>query len=302
VGDPISMQIAPDGKIWVLEMRGYMNGRRTAKGEDAAGGHAWRCWRTRTATVAWTSARCLRKGFVMPRAMSLVGDGVLVGGAADACGIMRDTNGDGVADRENGSREATTATTSNPEHNANGLGVDDGQLDLLGESHGAVSLRRRGEICAGRRRSRAGSGASRRTTRGGSSTTATATRCAYDAVPSAYLRRNPNVAGHGHQCAARWRARLATFPGRVTPGINRGYKTLDKEGKLMSVTAACGPVVYRGTTVSGGVSRRCVYRGAVGQSHQAHQTHGEATARCRGSNAYEGTEFLDVDGRAVSGR
>ena len=27
-------------------------------------------------------------------------------------------------------------------------------------------------------------------------------------------------------------------PGRVTPGINRGYNTLDKEGKLMSVTAA----------------------------------------------------------------
>ena len=33
VGDPIALQIAPDGKFWVLEMRGYMNDV-DGKGED----------------------------------------------------------------------------------------------------------------------------------------------------------------------------------------------------------------------------------------------------------------------------
>lgn len=38
------------------------------------------------------------------------------------------------------------------------------------------------------------------------------------------------------------------YPRRATEGVNRGYQkdVLDKEGKLINVTSACGPVVYRG--------------------------------------------------------
>jgi hypothetical protein len=86
-------------------------------------------------------------------------------------------------------------------------------------------------------------------------------------------------------------SRLATFPGRVTPGINRGYNTLDKDGKLMSVTAACGPVIYRGglfpeefrgdafiAEPSGNLIKRIKLT--------------EKDGAIKGSNAYEGTEFL----------
>ena len=39
----------------------------------------------------------------------------------------------------------------------------------------------------------------------------------------------------------------ATFPGRVNPGVNRGYtEDVNLEGKLQRVTAACGPTIYRG--------------------------------------------------------
>jgi mono/diheme cytochrome c family protein len=37
------------------------------------------------------------------------------------------------------------------------------------------------------------------------------------------------------------------FPGRVSPGINRGYTAImSLDGYLKTVTAACGPVIYRG--------------------------------------------------------
>jgi len=32
-------------------------------------------------------------------------------------------------------------------------------------------------------------------------------------------------------------ATLKVWPGRVTPGINRGYKTLDENAKMYAVTA-----------------------------------------------------------------
>src|SRR4029079_6319419 len=66
-----------------------------------------------------------------------------------------------------------------------------------------------------------------------------------DVVPTAYLKRNSNfsAAGANVQLAP---ANLKVWPGRVTPGINRGYRTLDEQGKMYAVTAACGPVIYRG--------------------------------------------------------
>ena len=44
------------------------------------------------------------------------------------------------------------------------------------------------------------------------------------------------------------RASNKTFPRRVTPGVNRAYRpgTLDSTGRLIDVTSASGPVIYRG--------------------------------------------------------
>jgi hypothetical protein len=69
----------------------------------------------------------------------------------------------------------------------------------------------------------------------------------YDAVPSAYLKRNPAFTASGANVRLSGAAgKLPIWPGRMTTGVNRGYKILNSEGKITSMTAASGPMVYRG--------------------------------------------------------
>ncbi|MAG57356.1 MAG: dehydrogenase [Planctomycetes bacterium] len=66
-------------------------------------------------------------------------------------------------------------------------------------------------------------------------------------VPSHYTVRNPNL-GRGHGADVRVATDERTWPARITPGVNRGYRkgTLRKDGRLARFTAACGPTIYRG--------------------------------------------------------
>jgi putative membrane-bound dehydrogenase-like protein len=70
-------------------------------------------------------------------------------------------------------------------------------------------------------------------------------RC--DLVPTHYLSRNANFRGDN---GVNYRVvkDQATYPCRITPGVNRGYRSgqLRKDGTLATVTAACGVGVYRG--------------------------------------------------------
>ncbi len=68
-----------------------------------------------------------------------------------------------------------------------------------------------------------------------------------DLVPSEYYFRNPfyrATAGLNLQPLKD----QTVWPGRVNPGVNRGYqeKQLKPDGRLATYTATCGPVIYRG--------------------------------------------------------
>jgi glucose/arabinose dehydrogenase/mono/diheme cytochrome c family protein len=285
VGDPISMQIAPDGKLWVLEMRGYMNDV-DGKGEDQPLGVIAVLDDT-DGDGRMDQRTVFAKDLVMPRAMALVGDGLLVAEPPHLW-FLRDTNGDGAAD-EKTEIAKDYATTGNHEHNANGLvwmmdnWIYSGNATVRFRYEGAGKFARDGTI-----------------TRGQWGITQDDTGRLYynsnsdplriDAVPSAYLRRNPNFTATATNVKVT-PARLPTFPGRVTPGINRGYNSLDQAGKLMSVTAACGPVIYRGGLFPAEFRGDAFIAEPSGNLIKRIKL-AEKDGAVTGTNAYEGSEFL----------
>jgi glucose/arabinose dehydrogenase/mono/diheme cytochrome c family protein len=285
IGDPIAMQFGPDGRLWVLEMRGYMP---TA---DAIGEREPVCSVAVLTDTDKDGRYDKRVEFadklVMPRAISLVGDGLLIAEPPHLW-FFRDTNGDGVADDKTEIAN-DYGNITNPEHNANGLmwALDNwiysanytSRFRWLGEgkfARDATVTRGQWGITqddAGRIYYNSNSDPLR-----------------YDAMPSAYLKRNAafNAAGANFQLVP---ATLRIWPNRVTTGVNRGYKTLDAQGKITSMTAAAGPVVYRGALFPADFRGDAfVPEPSANLIKRIKLT--EKDGKVSGANAYEGTEFM----------
>ncbi len=286
VHDPVAMTFGPDGRMWVVEMSGYM---RDAEGLDE---------NTKVGSIAVLEdtdgdgradkRTTFLSGLVMPRAVALVGDGVLVAEPPHLW-FARDTNGDGVAD-EKTEVMSDYGNTHNPEHTANGL-----MWALDNWIYNANHTQRfrylgDGKFSTEVTHSRGQWGITQDDT-GRIYYNSNSDPLRADVVPAAYFRRNPFFtapAGINVQVAP---ARLPIWPSRVTTGVNRGYKSLNDEGKISAVTAACGPVIYRGSLFpeafygnafiaepAGNLVKRLVLT----------ETAGHLLAR----NAYTNTEFL----------
>ena len=285
VGDPISVQFGPDGKLWVLEMRGYMpdvdgNNEREPVGVIAVLTDTDGDGRFDKRTVFLDK-------LVMPRAMSLVGDGLLVA-EPPRLWFCRDTNGDGVSDQKT-EIAADYGNITNPEHNSNGLmwAMDNW---IYSANHttrfrydGGAKFTRDATVTRGQW------GISQDDT-GRIYYNSNSDPLRVDVIASAYLKRNPNFSGAGAnvQLAP---GNLRVWPGRVTPGINRGYSTLDADGKMTSVTAACGPVIYRGSLFPAEFRGDAFIAEPSGNLIKRLKL-AESDGSLKGANAYEGTEFL----------
>ncbi|MEI7800664.1 MAG: hypothetical protein WCI28_10780, partial [Opitutaceae bacterium] len=292
VQDPVAMTFGPDGRMWVVEMRGYMPDL-DGNGEDAPVGRVV-VLTDRDGDGRYDDSQVFVDNLVLPRAITLVGDGVLVG-APPELAFWRDTNGDGKADQKTviatdyGVKvDPKRPFLANPERAPNSL--------LWAQDNWIYSAAYTKKF---------------RYNQGTWETASTFFRGQWglsqdnfghlfhgsnsdplrvDIIPSDYLQRNPNLrylAGTNVNAAENF----FVWPIRVNPGINRGYRPdFLRDGKLKEFTAANSPWVYRGDLMPEFYGNAFVAEPSANFIRRNILTAGQGTLI--GRNAYQQQEFI----------
>ncbi|MDQ3211240.1 MAG: dehydrogenase, partial [Acidobacteriota bacterium] len=296
VQEPVAIDWDLEGRLWVVEMPGYMR--------DAAGsGELDPIGRVVVLEDANGDGRMDKRtvfaeGLVLARAIKVLDHGVLVGEPPNVW-LMRDTDGDlrmdtkALVTSEYGQREG------DPQNNANGFfwGMDNrlhtaGQVNIfLAFKHGAFTAHKtllRGEW--GVSQDDAG-----RIFRNTNSSAVHA-----DLVPTPYFARHPGLLRTRGSYEALGASddnggdRINTiWPVRPNPATNRAYQAgINRpDGTLAKFTAVCAPLVYRGDRLPAELYGNVfVAEPAANLVSRIILTDDTTTLRAR--KAYENAEFL----------
>jgi mono/diheme cytochrome c family protein/glucose/arabinose dehydrogenase len=244
VQDPVVITFDEDGRLWVVEMRGFMP-NINGEGEDKPVGRISVLEDTNNDGQMDVSHVYL-DSLVMPRALALVQGGALVA-ENGALWLTKDTNGDLKADTKT-LIDKDYAGSGLPEHSGNGL-----WRSMDNWIYNAKSRFRYHEVDGKWLRDSTearGQWGISHDDRGRLHYNYNWSQLHADLVPPNYLSRNKHhtpTTGIDHGLTIDRRV----YPIRPNPAVNRGYipGTLDKDGRLLEFTAACSPLVYRGQTL-----------------------------------------------------
>lgn len=249
VQEPVAIAFGPDGRMWVVEMRGYM-ADLDGNGEDQPVGRVV-VLRDRDGDGRYDESTVFVDGLVLPRAIHLVGDGALVGAPPELV-WWRDTDGDGKADKK-----VVVATDygvkvdpkrphlANPERAPNALLWAFDNWIYSAAYTKKFRLNPAGEWETGATIFRGQWGLTQDDF-GRFYHNSNSDQLRVDVIFSDYLQRNsnfPRLTGTNVKAAAD----QFVWPARVNPGINRGYRPeMLRDGRLKEFTAAGSPWIYRG--------------------------------------------------------
>lgn len=242
VDHPVAIDYDADGRLWVVEMPGYMKDAK-GTGLDAPTGKV--AVLTDTDGDGKMDQRAVfLDGLVLPRSIKVVGKGALVGEPPHLW-YCADENGDLKADSKVAVASDYFLREDNPE-----LGPNTPMWALDNWIyHAAYTARLRFEKGTFRREGdfERGQWGLTQDDVGRLFYNINHDQLRGDLVPAHYFLRNPAAAGRSGVDMP-----IATdqtiFPIRPTPDVNDGGKPglLNANGSIMKFTASCGPVIYRG--------------------------------------------------------
>jgi mono/diheme cytochrome c family protein len=247
VQEPVAMDWDLEGRLWVVEMPGFMADLtgsnelepigRVAVLEDVNGDG-----RMDKRTV-------FADKLVLARSIKVLDRGVLVAEPPNVW-LMRDTNGDLRMDTKELVTSGYGRREADPQNNANGfLWALDNRMYTAGQADIQLQLRN-GKFDVQRTLQRGEWGVTQDDA-GRIYRNTNESALHVDFVPTAYFARNPNLVrtrGSYYRLADDNPDVNVVWPVRPNPGTNRAYQSgIDRpDGSLAKFTSVCAPTVYRG--------------------------------------------------------
>jgi mono/diheme cytochrome c family protein/glucose/arabinose dehydrogenase len=297
ISTPVAMDIDPDGRLWVVEMTSYMpvhdlGDWETAVREQVPKGRIVVLEDT-TGDGKVDSHRVFRDGLILPRAIKVLRDGVLVGEPPNVW-FIRDTTGDGRGD----SRELVSTSYGDPnllnvEGMPNGLmwGLDNW---IHSARQAGESLRRVNGEWLTRPFEPLGQWGITQDDWGRLYSSNNSWPLEVNLVPHGYSERHPLFSVRTG-IAARIAPNTPLWPGHPA-GVNRGYqvgKVVRTDGTLLQNTSAASTVIYRGDQFgSEFVGNAFTPEPAANIIQRIIVTGDPAEIEARGTFAYAQQEFL----------
>ncbi|UYQ94688.1 c-type cytochrome [Chitinophaga horti] len=236
---PVAMSFDERGRMWVVEMMGYMPDT-VGTGEDMRNGSIAILEDTNKDGVA-DKRTVFLDSLVLPRAVCLIENGVLVAVPPYLWYIER--NGDAPGRRT--LVDSTYAVEGNVEHQPNGLlrAMDNWIYNAKSDKR----YRKKGNQWLIEKTHFRGQWGISQDNYGRLYVNNNSVNLEGDYFPPGFGAGNSSqrdVGGYTERVVRNNRV----YPMRATPGVNRGYtkNTLTDSLRLANFTAACGPLVYRG--------------------------------------------------------
>ncbi|MEO6740309.1 MAG: dehydrogenase, partial [Chthoniobacteraceae bacterium] len=242
IQEPVAQAWDEKGRLFVCEMRGYMQDVE-GKGEDQALGRIVMLEDT-DGDGKMDKRTVFADGLVLPRALACVNGGLLVA-EPPVLWFMKDTKGTGVADLKEQVDGAYGVRGGQPEHMANSTTrfLD----NWIYSANHAMRYKLKDGKWINESTSSRGQWGMTQDDYGRPFYNFNSDFLRANFVPETLYKRNPNFAasaGAGVQILKD----QTCWPSHQTPGVNRGYepKQLRADGTLATCTATCGAGIYRG--------------------------------------------------------
>lgn len=247
VQEPVALDWDLDGRLWVVEMPGWMPDI-TAAGEHAPIGRVVVLTDT-NGDGRMDTRTIFADGLILARSLKVLDRGVLVGEPPNVW-LMQDTDGDLRMDKKELVTNQYGHRDIDPQNNANGFHWSlDNRMYTAGQSD--IQLRLKNGAFEVQRTLRRGEWGVAHDDAGRIYRNTNESALHVDFVHTAYYARNPNLLrtrGSYERLATGNEDLNIVWPIRPNPGTNRAYQAgIDRaDGTLAKFTAVCAPLVYRG--------------------------------------------------------